>query len=504
MTAGTDGFFSVEDWLLCSAEMSTKYCVDKSIVMSTISHMINTGNELRKARVEAGISQARFAELTGLSQQALSAFELGKASLKSAELHEVNNVFPNLNGFDNILSRKKRYQKHVYNEIPVDLERASRSTVTTNNSAYLEALKSLEIIPDPKYTAVSFFSGIGGFSLGFQSGGFKVKGYVEIDDGLASIYQANFPNVERLGSDITKVDSEKLKDFRDRVGEIDVVIGGPPCQGFSLSGKREIDDPRNYLFQDYLRAIDILAPKFAIVENVRLLTSMKSKDGGLVKDDIIAGLKQHGYSAKLFQLNAKNYGVPQHRERVIFLAVRDDLKVNPTLPSSCLSELSSLFEGKNTHLTFGDACSDLPFLESGHSSKNDPMHKAVKHPQHVLDWLWDVPEGRSAHDNEDLNLRPPSGYNTTYKRQVWTEPASTVQTTFGMISGCRNVHPIATRSLTVREACRLQSFPDNYRLPGSLGTVRTGIGNAVPPLLAKEIATHLASLLDDFIEISGL
>lgn len=466
--------------------------------------MIYTGTELRKARSEAGISQARFAEMTGLSQHTLSAFELGKIPLNSDELHEVNNIFPNLAQFDDVRSRKKRYQKHVYDEVSVNSDRANRSNLTENNSSYRETLKSLNNRPDPKYSAVSFFSGIGGFSLGFRSVGFEVKGYVEIDDGLASIYQANFPNVERLGSDITKVDSEKLKKFRSRVGEIDVVIGGPPCQGFSLSGKRNVDDPRNYLFQDYLRAIDILSPKFAIVENVRLLTSMKSKDGGLVKDEIIAGLRQHGYRAKLFQVNAKNYGVPQHRERVLFLAVRDDLDIDPTFPLPCISDEVSLFEPGSAVLTFGDACSDLEFLESGHSSKEDPMHKAVKHPQHVLKWLWDVPEGKSAHENEDLNLRPPSGYNTTYKRQIWSEPASTVQTTFGMISGCRNVHPIATRSLTVREACRLQSFPDSYKLPGSLGTVRTGIGNAVPPLLAKIVAEHLGSLLDNFIEVPSL
>src|SRR4051812_14910211 len=111
--------------------------------------------------------------------------------------------------------------------------------------------------------------------------------------------------------------------------------------------------------------------------------------------------------------------------------------------------------------TFGDAVSDLAYLESGERSE-DPLHEAVRHPQHVIDWLWDVPQGKSAHDNEDAAKRPPSGYNTTYKRQVWDEPASTVQTTFGMISGCRNVHPIATRSLTVREAARIQSFPDSY------------------------------------------
>ncbi|MBU6435814.1 MAG: DNA cytosine methyltransferase, partial [Nitrospirae bacterium] len=122
---------------------------------------------------------------------------------------------------------------------------------------------------------------------------------------------------------------------------------------------------------------------------------------------------------------------------------------------------------------------------------------------HVIEWLWDVPEGCSAHDNEDPNKRPPSGYNTTYKRQVWTEPASTVQTTFGMISGCRNVHPIATRSLTIREAARIQSFPDSYKFSGSLGAIRTGIGNAVPPLLAYQIACHIKNLLN-FVKVPRL
>ena len=115
----------------------------------------------------------------------------------------------------------------------------------------------------------------------------------------------------------------------------------------------------------------------------------------------------------------------------------------------------------------------------------------MSHPKHVIEWLWDVPEGASAHDNEDERLRPPSGYNTTYKRQVWFEPGATVQTTFGMISGCRNVHPLATRSLTVREAARLQTFPDSFKFVGSLQTVRTGIGNAVPPLLAYELGRHI-------------
>jgi DNA (cytosine-5)-methyltransferase 1 len=466
--------------------------------------MIETGLELRKKREELGISQARLSELTGLSQHILSAFELGKTDLKEDALRGINDIFPNISNFEHVLKRKKRYRTHSYAETFSDPERPENARPTVGNPEFLSELRSLEYETDKKFTAVSFFSGVGGFSLGFRSQGFEVKGFAEIDNGLAKIYQSNFPDAERLGDDITKISTNSLIEFRERIGEVDVVIGGPPCQGFSLSGKRDMDDPRNYLFQDYLRVIDIIKPKFAIIENVRLLTSMKAKDGSYFKDSIQNGLKGHGYRAKLFEINAKNYGVPQHRERVIFIAVRNDLNIEPTFPAASFSEQSDLLGQTLPCRTFGDACSDLAYLESGQADDVDTFHKAVKHPDHVLKWLWDVPQGFSAHDNEDPALRPPSGYNTTYKRQIWTEPASTVQTTFGMISGCRNVHPIATRSLTIREACRLQTFPDNFKLEGSLGTIRTGIGNAVPPLLAQSLAKQIAASLSNLVKVSSL
>jgi DNA (cytosine-5)-methyltransferase 1 len=280
-----------------------------------------------------------------------------------------------------------------------------------------------------------------------------------------------------------------------------VLLGGPPCQGFSLAGKRRVDDPRNELFRDYMRVLDVLRPKVAILENVRLLTSMKSKSGRLVKDEIAEQFRNHGYRVRLFEENAKNYGVPQHRERVIFVAVKGELGKDPSFPKPEFVDRPTLYERRVR--TFADACSDLAFIESGEAA-DDPLHTAVSHPDHVVEWLWDVPEGRSAHDNEDPVKRPPSGYNTTYKRQIWNEPAGTVQTTFGMISGCRNVHPIATRALTVREAARIQSFPDTYRFVGSLAAIRTGIGNAVPPLLGRSIAQHVRSRILDLVEVSGL
>ena len=209
-----------------------------------------------------------------------------------------------------------------------------------------------------------------------------------------------------------------------------------------------------------------------------------------MKDDICDEFRRHGYKPRYFEINAKDFGVPQHRERVLFIAIRNDLELLPTLPELTHGEEAGMFSNTFPFRTFADACSDLPYIESGEKSDN-PLHVAVEHPAHVIEWLWDVQEGRSAHDNEDPGRRPPSGYNTTYKRQIWNEPAATVQTTFGMISGCRNVHPIATRSLTIREAARIQSFPDSYRFAGNLGSIRTGIGNAVPPLLAHAIALHL-------------
>jgi DNA (cytosine-5)-methyltransferase 1 len=328
---------------------------------------------------------------------------------------------------------------------------------------------------------------------------------LELKSPFRKIYRQNFPQTVELGSDIQKIGDEKILEWKKDFGEIDVVIGGPPCQGFSLSGKRNTKDPRNNLFKSYLKVVRGLQPKVAVMENVRLLTSMKTADGESVLKSIYEEFENSDYCVKHFEINAKDYGVPQHRERVIFIAVRKDLKtVEPSMPSPTHGIMQSLFSPVAPYRTFADACSDLEFLESGEKSATDSLHEAVKHPDHVIEWLWDVPQGKSAHDNEDPILRPPSGYNTTYKRQIWDKPASTVQTTFGMISGCRNVHPISTRSLTVREAARIQSFPDTFNFVGSLGDIRATIGNAVPPLLAYAIANHIKTELLNLVEVSSL
>jgi DNA (cytosine-5)-methyltransferase 1 len=457
--------------------------------------MLKIGAELRAYRFQLGLSQAKLSQLSSIPQSVLSSFELGKTSLTECNQAQLSAALGNLANVHEIIARRKRITQAVYST-PIRLkERIAKTARTEGNAVYVQALNLISTShakpkPAEAPTAISLFSGVGGFSLGFSAAGFRVLGCLEISDDLRSVYRQNFPGTFELGGNIREVSDSLLTDFHKKVGSVDVVIGGPPCQGFSLSGKRDVDDPRNVLFKDYLKIVRKFRPKVAILENVRLLTSMKAPTGVHVKDAIAADFRAEGYRTKLFEVNAKDYGVPQHRERVFFVAVREDLGIEPSLPQATHGERGGdLFLFTPPERTFGDAVSDLPFLESGEKGE-DPLHAAVAHPAHVIKWLWDVPQGSSAHDNEDHALRPPSGYNTTYKRQVWDEPGATVQTTSAMISGCRNVHPIATRSLTIREAARLQSFPDEYKFP-TTGVSRTGIGNAVPPLLALEIAKHV-------------
>lgn len=452
-----------------------------------------TGLNLKKSRVNIGLSQSKLSELSGVVQAKISSFELGKSELSKNEIDQLFSIINSLDTNKVKKINKKRYRT-VDDNISVIASRARRSySVTDRNSEYLYSLKNLEsrfienTNKSDRPTAISFFAGCGGLCYGMQAAGFNIIATNELVEAYKNIYIENFQSAKFLPNDIRNVSASDLQPY---IG-VDLMIGGPPCQGFSLAGKRDVNDERNTLFENYLNIADIVKPKVIIMENVRLLTSMKDSNGTLVKDRILKTFRQHGYVSEFYQLNSNDYGVPQHRERVFFIGIRADLNKSPSAPAPICSNTKDLFSTNNKTFTFGDAVSDLEFLESSEESEKDSLHKAVKHPEHVLRWLVDVPQGKSAHDNLDEDLRPPSGYNTTYKRQVWDEPSGTVTTTYSMISGCRNVHPIATRSLTTREALRLQSFPDSFKMTGKLGDIRTTIGNAVPPILAFHLGNHI-------------
>lgn len=456
----------------------------------------STGTELRNLRENIGLSQAKLARLTGIVQARISSYELGKNGLLKVDIDLIKKTIDETDQHVIDKLKKKRYQKHVRNGAILASRPRRSYCLTKRNEEYLTSLRQLEKsffkkanIDDPK--CISLFSGCGGLCYGIKASGFKIIGASELVEGFRKIHALNFTETCQLINDVRSFSKEKCESILKQEGKIDMMIGGPPCQGFSLAGKRDAKDVRNTLFSDYLRVANIIKPQIILMENVRLLTSMKDTNGHLVSERILAEFDRIGYKAEFFCINAKNYGVPQHRERVIFIAVNKASKKTPTIPQPTHGGSEDILGILKPYFTFGDAVSDLEYIESGESSKSDKLHVAVPHPEHVIEWLVDVPEGCSAHENNDPEKRPPSGYNTTYKRQIWNEPGATVATTFAMISGCRNVHPIATRSITTREALRLQSFPDNFKLDGKMGDIRTSIGNAVPPLLAYFLGKHI-------------
>ena len=452
---------------------------------------MNKNHNIRSMRISVGLSQAKLARLLNMSQATLSQWELGKSEPSSHELNKIFELIATINPTNISVIKKKRIQHQMGIGTKGNfVDTPNISEKLTTNSFYKYTTPMLKSDP-PK--AISLFSGCGGFSLGVKAAGFSIEGFVELEEDYREIYKENFHDSKELGSDITAISDEEIKQWKKKFGHISLVYGGPPCQGFSLTGKRDVHDPRNTLFQHFVRVVSIIKPDAAIMENVRLMATMKTNDGLDVGTEVKKAFNDIGYSVAYQALNAQDYGVPQSRERVFFIAIKGinrEQEISFPLPTHVYN--IDLFSNNiKRPISFREATADLEELESGELSKKDPWHFAVNHPPHVIEWLRDVPEGRSAHDNEDPLKRPPSGYNTTYKRIKFDEPCSTISTTFGMISGSRNVHPKNTRSLTIREALRCQSFPDNFILKGSLGSIRTTIGNAVPPNLAKSIAEHI-------------
>ena len=186
-----------------------------------------------------------------------------------------------------------------------------------------------------EYKCIDLFAGCGGLSLGFEMAGFNIPLAIEIDEWASETYEKNHPSTEVLMGDITKIiDLENIISKDDL--PIDGIIGGPPCQGFSLSGNRDKKDPRNSLFMEFVRFVKYFKPKFFVMENVTGILSMKTKDNQLVKDIILSEYDAAGYNVKICKLNAAEYGVPQKRERVFFIGIRKDLpfneeKLNPIL-----------------------------------------------------------------------------------------------------------------------------------------------------------------------------
>lgn len=342
-----------------------------------------------------------------------------------------------------------------------------------------------------KPRVIDLFAGVGGLSLGFEKKGFEVVLANEYDASIAASYIANHKNTKMIVSDITSLDLEET--FGKLAGKVEVVIGGPPCQGFSQKGQRKtIHDERNFLFKYYVSVVELVKPRYFVMENVpNLLTAQ----GGYFRHEIEELFNKLGYSLEYGVLNAADYGVPQNRKRAVIIGKFDGDA--PKLP-----------DPQGNKVTIWDAISDLAYLESGEGSEEQEYkypaesdyekmlrkdssklfnHIATKHSPLALERLALIPPnaGREVLPEEHLTK---SIYSGTWTRMKKDEISVTITTRFDTPSSGKFTHPFLNRAITVREAARIQSFPDDFHFVGNKGSQMKQVGNAVPPLLAAAIA----------------
>jgi DNA (cytosine-5)-methyltransferase 1 len=368
---------------------------------------------------------------------------------------------------------------------------------------------------DSRLTLIDLFSGCGGISRGFAHAGFQSLLGLDVDDDSLATYQLNHEGARILNADIRQIDRSILaSDLGLAKEELDCLAGGPPCQSFSKNVPRKerfFDDPRNHLYRWFMDFVEGLLPKVVLIENVAELAGAHN---GYVREQILERLDALGYSVIWKRLLAADYGVPQMRRRVFFLASRigdkhlrfpEPTHSTPEDPAVSLLPLQA-------HVTVREAIGDLPRLNAGEGTEPSPYasnsegryqrmmrngNKAVY--DHVarplastqLARLQAIRPGQRA-SSLPRHLRPRSSYGGAYARLAWDQPALTITTWVFHPGSGRFGHPEDDRTITMREAARLQSFDDDFRFIGSYNSKARQIGNAVPPLLAQRLGAILA------------
>lgn len=352
-----------------------------------------------------------------------------------------------------------------------------------------------------EFNILDLFSGAGGLSYGMEKDKhFKTKVALDFNQKAGETFKKNMPQADVIIGDITDKDVKDMVIDKSKKAHVNMVIGGPPCQGFSLKGKKlGLKDPRNFLFVEYLNIVDKLQPEVFVIENVKALLSTSA---GWFKDQIINTINQMGYNVHYGVLNAKDFGVPQSRQRAIFICSKGtDIPLpKPTVDSPT---------------TVRDAISDLAYLNSGEgafeqeystkaTSKYQEMmrkgstklynHKATNHKQVAIDKLKLIPPEKGK-EYLPKSMLGNQKFKSTWGRLVWNEVSPTIDTRFDAASNGKNNHPFLNRAITPREAARIQSFDDKFIFYGSKVYVRQQIGNAVPPLLAKAIADQINKVI---------
>ncbi len=392
-----------------------------------------------------------------------------------------------------------------------------------------------------KFTIADIFGTPGGLSLGFEMAGFKSLGVLDNDLHGIETYRFNFPKADTILMDARK---EEAKRAVNRLGDIDVIVGGPPCEGFSLIGRikiaslaregvwklrnkhqRFISDPRNDLYKEFVKIVSIAQPKVFVMENV---PGMMSYRDGEVVEQIKEDFKKIGYRTDVEKLDADLYGVPQRRSRVIFIGNRFNLPNRFPEPMCKHCEITfnaNYMDGIHSGygprvMTVWDAIGDLPELNAGEGSESvyytkDSFSDYQKWARRKSKVIWnhvaryhrsrDIMTFTRMHEGEmwkDLHwkTRKAYGYNDKafrdkMKKMYRFRPGWTVQSHLCK-DGYLYIHPTQLRTITVREAARLQSFPDHFIFKSSRVHQFHQVGRAVPPLLAKAIAHEVKKMLE--------
>jgi DNA (cytosine-5)-methyltransferase 1 len=341
---------------------------------------------------------------------------------------------------------------------------------------------------------VDLFSGAGGMSLGAQRAGVRVKVAVDANPYAARTFASNHPDVVMMCKPIQEI---KCVELQRRGSEL-VVFGGPPCQGFSTSNQRtrSSENPLNWLFKEYVRITRDLRPDWIVFENV---PGMVVTEGGRFLRAVLLAFQQLGYQTKHFVLNAAKFGVPQNRSRLFIVgSLRNG---NLTIPI-----------GNDEVVTVRDAIADLPVLRNGSSVSELPYrcpprssyarslrvrlrrcsnHLVSRNAEHIVRRYAHVPQGGNWEDIPENQMDSYSDrsrcHTGIYRRLVYDSPAIVI----GNFRKNMLIHPTQNRGLSVREAARLQSFPDDFVFTGSIGFQQQQVGNAVPPRLAQAVFASL-------------
>lgn len=342
-----------------------------------------------------------------------------------------------------------------------------------------------------KLKVIDLFCGVGGFSYGFEMTNlFEVVLGVDLWDVALNTFQKNHSSTKLLKEDITKVDINYWNKYKNNV---DVIIAGPPCQGFSMAGKRDINDQRNTLFEQVVNVTKIIQPKYVVIENVVGLLSMKNDKGEDIKELIKTSFHKLGYRTAHKVLNSADYGVPQSRKRVIFL----------------ISKLYPLEFPKNSYnetnyVTVGDALGNIDPDGDKYLSPKTTYQKLMQGEKLIQNHIRRssnelvskrmafIPEGGNW-TNIPVELGTGGGvHSNAYKRLDSKKPSITIK----HAAKAMIIHPKKNRILTVREVARLQSFNDNFVFMGSVSDQHQQLANAVPPLMGKAIAEQIFTNLE--------